>query len=88
MLEPADGQFPIRAEFKDYNAKRRAEGLEAASNALTYGTGERCLAGRLAMSPLYPMSWNTNLQIVQNKDYVIIMTEMIHDARIIKFSGE
>jgi len=40
------------------------------------------------MSPLYPMSWNTKLQIVQNKDYVIIMTEMIHDARIIKFSGE
>ena len=87
-LEPADGQFPIRAEFKDYNAKRRAEGLEAASNALAYSTGERCLAVKLAIPSLYPMSWNTNLQIVQNKDYVMIMTEMIHDTRMIKLSGE
>jgi hypothetical protein len=30
------------------------------------------------------MPWNANLQIVQNQDYVMIMTEMIHDARIIK----
>jgi hypothetical protein len=34
------------------------------------------------------MPWNANLQIVQNKDYVMTMTEMIHDARIIKLSGE
>jgi hypothetical protein len=42
----------------------------------------------LAIPSLYTMSWNTNLQIVQNKDYVMIMTEMIHDTRMIKLSGE
>lgn len=34
------------------------------------------------------MPWNANLQIVQNENYVMIMTEMIHDARIIKLSGD
>lgn len=88
VVEPANGQIPVREGFEDFNAKRRAEGLEAASSALAYGSGERCLAGGLAIPSLYPMPWNANLQIVQNEDYVMIMTEMIHDARIIKLSGE
>jgi hypothetical protein len=33
------------------------------------------------------MLWNANLQIVQSRTYVMIMTEMNHDARIIKLSG-
>jgi hypothetical protein len=33
------------------------------------------------------MPWNANLQIVQGKAYVMIMTEMNHDARIIKLLG-
>ena len=88
VIEPANGQIPTREEFEDYNVKRRAEGLEPNSSALAFGSGERCLAGGLAIPSLYPMPWNANLQIVQNEDYVMIMTEMIHDARIIKLSGE
>ena len=88
VIEPANGQIPTREEFEDYNVKRRAEGLEPNSSALAFGSGERCLAGGLAITSLYPMPWNANLQIVQNEDYVMIMTEMIHDARIIKLSGE
>ena len=88
LIEPANGQLPVREEFQDYNAKRRAAGLEANSSALSYGTGERCLAGGMAIPSLYPMPWNANLQIVQNEDYVMIQTEMIHDARIIRLSGE
>lgn len=84
VVEPANGQIPASEEFKDYNAKVRAKGLEPNSSALAYGSGERCLAGGLAIPSLYPMPWNANLQIVQNEDYVMIMTEMIHDARIIK----
>ena len=28
--------------------------------------------------------YNNNLQIVQNKDHVVILTEMVHDARIVQ----
>jgi len=34
-----------------------------------------------------PAFYNNNLQIVQTKDYVMILSEMIHDVRIISMSG-
>ena len=87
VIEPADGQLPRREGFKDYNAKRLTMGIETYSSAQASDPGERCLAGGLAIPSIYPMPWNANLQIVQNEHYVMIMTEMIHDARIIKLSG-
>ena len=35
-----------------------------------------------------PMMMNPNLQIVQNKDYLVVITEMIHDARIVRVGDE
>jgi hypothetical protein len=48
------------------------------------GLSERCLVGFNAGPQLMPSVYNNNVQIVQNRDYVVIMTEMIHDARIVK----
>lgn len=48
------------------------------------GLSERCLVGFNAGPPLAPSVYNNNLQIIQNRDHVVIMTEMIHDARIVK----
>ncbi len=31
--------------------------------------------------------YNNNYQIVQTKDHVMIMTEMVHDARVIRMGG-
>lgn len=50
------------------------------------GLSERCLVGFNAGPPLAPSVYNNNLQIIQNKDHVVIMTEMIHDARIVKLA--
>ncbi|MDD9895075.1 MAG: hypothetical protein OXU24_04710 [Gammaproteobacteria bacterium] len=47
------------------------------------GLSERCIMGFNAGPPIFPSLYNNNLQIVQNKDHVVIMTEMVHDARII-----
>ena len=30
-----------------------------------------------------PSSYNNNVQIIQHRDHVVIMTEMVHDARIV-----
>ena len=87
IIEPANGQLPIREGFEDFNAKRSNAGVESYSSAQAADSGERCLVGGLAIPSLYPMPWNANLQIVQNKDYVVLVTEMIHDARIVKLSG-
>ena len=47
------------------------------------GLSERCLVGFNAGPPFTPSLYNNNLQIFQNKDTFVIMTEMIHDARIV-----
>lgn len=50
------------------------------------GLSERCLVGFNAGPPLSPSVYNNNLQIIQNRDHVVILTEMIHDARIVPLS--
>ena len=48
------------------------------------GLSERCIVGFNQGPPFTPSLYNNHVQIVQNKDHVVIMTEMIHDARIVK----
>ncbi len=50
------------------------------------GLSERCIVGFNAGPPLSPSVYNNNLQIIQNRDHVVIMTEMIHDARIVQLT--
>ncbi len=47
------------------------------------GLSERCLVGFNSGAPIFPSLYNNNLQIFQNKDHVVVLTEMIHDARIV-----
>ena len=48
------------------------------------GLSERCIVGFNQGPPFTPSLYNNHIQIIQNKDHVVIMTEMIHDARIVK----
>jgi hypothetical protein len=53
--------------------------------------GERCLLGFGSTSgpPILPNYFYNNLhQIVQTKDTVMILTEMVHDARIIRLNAQ
>lgn len=53
--------------------------------------GERCIMGFGSTSgpPALPNYFYNNLhQIVQTKDHVMILTEMVHDARIIRMNAE
>ena len=47
------------------------------------GLSERCIVGFNSGPPFVPSLYNNNLQIFQNRDTAVIMTEMIHDARIV-----
>ena len=50
---------------------------------------ERCLLGFGSTSgpPMLPVLYNNNYQIVQTPDHVMILVEMVHDARIIPLDG-
>ncbi len=47
------------------------------------GLSERCLVGFNAGPPMMPSLYNNNVQLFQSKDTAVILTEMIHDARIV-----
>jgi hypothetical protein len=52
--------------------------------------GERCLLGFGSTSgpPALPVLYNNLHQIVQTKDYVLILNEMDHDARVVRMNSQ
>jgi hypothetical protein len=52
------------------------------------GLSERCLMGFNAGPPFMPGQYNNNVQIFQTKNTAVVMTEMIHDARIVKLDAK
>jgi hypothetical protein len=52
--------------------------------------GERCLLGFGSTSgpPALPVLYNNLHQIVQTRDAVMILNEMVHDARIVRMNAE
>jgi len=67
------------------------EGPEAYNDPEIRPLAERCLLGFSSTSgpPILPTYFYNNLhQIVQTPDYVMILTEMVHDARIVRMNGQ
>jgi hypothetical protein len=84
IFDPPNGRIPALAPEA---TKRIAEAREEARLHPADGPADRSLQERClifgAGPPLVPGIYNNNFQIVQTPDYVMIMTEMIHDVRII-----
>jgi hypothetical protein len=71
-------------------AAARGATFSAFDNPETRGAGERCLTsfGRNTPPPMLPNGfYNNNYQIVQSPNAVAIVTEMVHDARIIPLAA-
>ena len=49
---------------------------------------ERCLLGFSAGPPLLPGVYNNHKRIVQTEDHVMILAEMVHDARIVRLNDD
>jgi len=67
------------------------EGADAYNDPEQRPLGERCIIGFSSTSgpPILPTYFYNNLhQIVQTRDTVVILTEMVHDARIVRIGGQ
>ena len=51
------------------------------------GLAERCLLGFNTGPPIVPGGYNQNMQLFQTADHVVILNEMVHDARIVPLDG-
>lgn len=85
IVEPPDGRLPLR---QDFHARQRAAGLGATNGPEGQPLSGRCLMFGSAIPSMTPIMMNPNMLIVQNRDYVMIMTEMVNDARIIRLDDE
>ena len=104
LLNPANGRKPPmtpaararaakydRSVFKQDGAwwlKQNGPGPFDGPESLTIV--DRCLVGRGVPGgpPILPTIYNNMKQIVQTKDHVMILIEMVHEARIVRLNAE
>jgi hypothetical protein len=87
IVDPADGRVPaLTAEARQRNAARPGNRFDSVKDR---PLAERCLLGFGSTSgpPMLPVLYNNNYQIVQTPGHVMILVEMVHDARIIRMNG-
>ena len=99
IVYPANGRFPDRVEGAAVHTANLGPDVEGDRPVLAVfggigkdgpedrGLSERCLIGFNAGPPFTGGGYNANLQIFQNKDHAVILTEMVHDARIVPLDG-
>lgn len=89
IVDPPDGLIPpLTPEAqKRMEANREHARLHAFDGPEDRPLAERCLSWATAGPPMLPSAYNNNYHIVQTPGYVTILSEMIHDVRIIPLDG-
>jgi hypothetical protein len=90
IVDPPDGSVPpltAEAERRRREARQLGSQFDQYDNPENRPLAERCIVsfGSNAGPPMMPnYFYNNNYTIVQTPDHVMIMTEMVHDTRIIR----
>ena len=93
LVDPANGRMPAytpAAEERLRLAAQQREERGAFAGPESRPLAERCLMsfGSSSGPPMLPILYNNHYQIVQSPGYVMILVEMVHDARIIRIDAE
>jgi hypothetical protein len=85
IVDPPDGRIPAFTP----DGQRRAREITTRLRGTTAGPEDRNLAERCITrgAPKLPGGYNNNFQIVQTPTHVVILQEMVHEARIIPLNG-
>lgn len=84
IVEPADGKIPWSEQGRQLRAALRAKN-DGADGPEARPLAERCISTNMRTGP--PMInglYNNNYEIIQTPDYVVLRSEMISHARIVK----
>jgi len=90
IVDPPDGRVPALTPDAQQRAAARTQARRArgpADGPEDRALNERCLNWSVAGPPLLPGVYNNNVQIIEAHGYVAIVSEMIHDARIVPMDG-
>jgi hypothetical protein len=94
IVDPPDGRLPaltpegkVKAETRALVGRETQLGRPKADSWEDRPLQERCIMGLNAGPPMTPGAYNNNVQLSQTPDHVVILTEMVHDARIVPMDG-
>jgi hypothetical protein len=94
IVDPPNGRLPaltpegekaaaVRAAWQRNNSTGHTEADSYEDRPLQ----ERCILGLNSGPPMTPGPYNNNFQMFQTADSVVILNEMVHDARIVPMDG-
>ncbi len=83
VVDPPDGKVPVRPEAEAKRDDNRAHSTESYEHMSLW---DRCIT-RGVPGSMFPTAYNNAYQILQTPGHVVILYEMIHDARIIPLDG-
>jgi hypothetical protein len=89
IIDPPDGKIPPLTEMAQKLIAERTESRKGRGlDGVEYRPlNERCIWRASTGPPIFPVGYNNNYRIAQAPGYVVILSEMIHDARIIPLDG-
>ena len=89
IVDPADGRIPpLTPEAAERTAARSAYLRDHPADSWEdRSLGDRCILGFNAGPPMVPSAYNNNVQLLQTPDHVVLLNEMVHNARIVPLDG-
>lgn len=88
IYDPPNGRTPPTNAAGRERRRVYGEMLFASAGPEGRTTVDRCITGFVGGPPMIPGSYNNNMQLVQTKDHIMILNEMVHTARIIRLDSE
>lgn len=91
IVDPPDGRRPRLTPEAESRRAARAEARRGlgpdepppGGGAQDLSPTVRCIVGFNSGPPMNPSAYNNNVQLFQTPQYVVILNEMVHDARIV-----
>jgi hypothetical protein len=83
VIDPPDGRIPPLTPTAQGVSRARDEARARVHSAADLPLAERCVMGFNSGPPMVPGPYNNLVQIFQSPGYVVIVNEMVHDARIV-----
>ncbi len=88
IVDPKDGKVPpMTAEGKKRASSRPGVMPMRPRGPEEFSSWDRCIT-RGVPGSMIPINYNNNYQFLQTRDHVVILYEMIHDARVIPLDGK
>jgi len=86
IIDPPDGKLPARTEAGKKRMASLAESYSHYDQVQDRPISERCLSD--SEVPIIPFGADDNVQIVQTPDAIVILSEVIHDARVVRMNAQ